>query len=147
VEVYSDLMDEDGVDNWRGLYKSKKNRFRTISSCYSFTREEMHEMWFMNHAGNKLLKELYPIYAKQLTPAEFGRYCYRILKKLPGFNSIHNYIVDLLNPNTPSRSIKRINNNLRTDVINDFIDYVKPALHSELFLYAEKKNDRVRKTI
>lgn len=147
VEVYSDLMDEDGVDNWKGLYKSKKNRFRTISSCYSFTREEMHEMWFMNHAGNKLLKELYPTYAKQLTPAEFGRYCYQILKKLPGFNSIHNYIVDLLNPNTPSRSIKRINNNLRTDVINDFIDYVKPALHSELFLYAEKKNDRVRETV
>ena len=34
---------------------AKKNEFKTIASCYSFTREDMIEMWIMNHAGNKLL--------------------------------------------------------------------------------------------
>lgn len=147
VKVYTDLVDEDGVDNWQGLYKTQKNYFHTIRSCYSFTQEEMYEMWFMNHAGNKLLKEVYSTYEQEITPPKFGKVCYSVLKQLPGFDHIHNYIVDLLDPNTAPRSIKRINNRLRTEVIDNFIDLGKPALHSELFLITEKNNDRIRETI
>jgi len=147
VKVYTDLVDEDGVDNWEGLYKNQKNYFYTIRSCYSFTQEEMYEMWFMNHAGNKLLKELYATYETKISPAKFGKACYRTLKKLPGFAHIHNYIVDLLDPNTPPKSIKRINNRLRTEVINDFIDLATPIIHSELFLIVEKNYDRIKETI
>lgn len=147
VEVYTDLVDEDGVDNWFGLYKDKKNYFHTISSCYSYTKEEMYEMWFMNHAGNKLLEEVYPTYVAKLTPSEFGKHCYQILKTVPGFNKIHEYIVDLLNENTKPKSIKRIYNQLRTMVINDFVELAKPIINSELFIIAENKNDRSRTTI
>ena len=52
VEVYSDIVDEDGSDNWNSLYKNKKTYFKTISSCHSFTKEEMMEMWFMNNSAN-----------------------------------------------------------------------------------------------
>jgi len=137
VKVYTDLVDEDGVDNWYGLYKNKKNYFYTIASCYSYTKEDMYEMWFMNHAGNKLLKEIYPSYCNKITPAEFGKQCYKVLKKVPGFQTIHNYIVDLLDSNTETKSIKRIHGELRTQVINEFIERSKPLLHSEMFIKVE----------
>lgn len=147
VKVYTDLVDEDGVDNWQGLYKDRKNYFYTIRSCYSFTENEMYEMWFMNHAGNKLLEELYPIFCSSVTPSEFGQACYKILKLLPGFDEIHNYIVDLLDPDTNPKSIKRINNQLRTEVIHNFIDSVKPMLVSELYTLIEVNNDYIRRTV
>ena len=147
VEVFTDLVDEDGVDNWQGLYKNQKNYFRTIRSCYSFSENEMYEMWFMNHAGNKLLKDIYPKYVDKISPGEFGKRCYSVMSKLPGFDHIHNYIVDLFDPNSKPKSIKRINNQLRTEVINDFVELAKPALHSELFILLEEgKDDRIRET-
>jgi len=147
VKVYTDLVDEDGVDNWQGLYKNKKNYFYTIQSCYSYTKEEMYEMWFMNHAGNKLLEEIYPNFQQNFSPAEFGKHCYSIMKQLPGFNNINKYIVDLLDPTTETKSIKRIHNQLRTQVMNDFVDHAKPIINSELFVIAEKKDVRCRETI
>jgi hypothetical protein len=138
VEVYSDLADEAGIDNWGSLYKAKKNYFRTISSCYSFTRAEMVEMWIMNHAGNKLLQDIYPAFEDKITASDFGKQCYETLKLLPEFNSIYSYVVDLFDPATPVKSIKRINNRLRTDVINEFIDNAAPILYSNVFMYAER---------
>lgn len=142
VDVYSDLADEAGIDNWGSLYKAKRNEFKTIASCYSFTREDMIEMWIMNHAGNKLLQDIYPKFEGQISPADFGKQCYKTFKQLPGFNEIYNYVDDLYNPNTPMKSIKRINDQQRTEVINTFIDNAAPAIYSEMFIHTESEPKR-----
>jgi len=133
VKVFTDLIDEDGVDNLYGLYKTKKNYFYTIQSCYSFTKEDMHEMWFMNQACNILLELIYPLYENKITPSDFGKECYKILRMLPEFDDIHNYVVDLFNDKTKPKSIKKINGKLRTNVFNEIISNNKNIIISELF--------------
>jgi hypothetical protein len=102
----------------------------------------MIEMWIMNHAGNKLLQDIYPKFEGQISPADFGKQCYKTFKQLPGFNEIYNYVDDLYNPNTPMKSIKRINNQQRTEVINTFIDNAAPAIYSEMFVHTESEPKR-----
>jgi len=135
VEVYSDLVDEFGIDNQNSLYKNKRSYFKTISSCYSYTFEEMCEMWFMNLAENKLLEEIYPMFVTMLTPSDFGRRCYKIIKKLDDFQDIDNQIKDLLNPNTETKNIKRLNGRLRNLVIDELVEKYKPVIVSELYGY------------
>lgn len=135
VEVYSDLVDEFGVDNHNSLYKNKKTNFKTISSCYSFTNDEMCEMWLMNLAENKLLEEIYPMFQDSMSPAQFGKSCYKVIRNLDVFQNIILEIKDLLNPNTQPRNIKRLNGRLRNLVINELIDLYKPIITSELYGY------------
>lgn len=133
VKVYTDLVDEDGVDNWRGLYKTKKSYFETIRSCYSFTASEMVEMWIMNHAGNMLMRDIYPKLQDIITPPEYGRLCYSILKQLPGFDVIYNEVVDIFDPDSEPRSIKRLCGQLRTDVLEEFVKNAHPVIYSEVY--------------
>lgn len=133
VEVYSDLVDEFGVDNQNSLYKNKRTYFKTISSCYSFSFSDMCEMWFMNLAENKLLQEIYPIFEKEISPGNFGKECYNILKELEEFEPINDYIKNLLNPKTETQNIKRINGKLRNFVIDDFVDKYKALIISEIY--------------
>jgi hypothetical protein len=135
VEVYSDLVDEFGVDNHNSLYKNKKTNFKTISSCYSFTNDEMCEMWLMNLAENKLLEEIYPMFQDSISPAQFGKNCYKVMRNLDVFQDIILEIKDLLNPNTQPRNIKRLKGRLRNLVINELIDLYKPIITSELYGY------------
>jgi len=134
VEVYTDLVDEEGVDNMNSFYAKKKNYFKTIASCYSFTREEMHEMFFMNQAGNILLKEIYPGVKDLMTPKEFGRKCYEIIKTIPNFKTINDDIKDIYDPTTPPKSIKKLLNNKRLEVIEQFIIENKFFIINELFV-------------
>jgi len=142
VEVYTDLIDEDCVDNWKSLYKNRRNYFHTIRSCYSYTVEEMHEMWFMNHAGNKLLQDVYPMFHNDFTPSRFAKLCYRILNKLPDFEPIHFYIVDLLDPDTPALNSKRIHKELRNEVINNLIEKAHSLIVGELYLELDFSNEK-----
>ena len=122
VEVYTDLIDEEGVDNQNSFYKNKRHYFKTISSCYSFTNEECCEMWFMNLAGNYLLKHLYEMFENYCTPAEFGKRCFEVIRTLPQFDEIWDEIVDLLNPNTPPRNNKRIQGQIRHIIMEEFLE-------------------------
>jgi hypothetical protein len=131
VEVYSDIIDEDGVDNWHGLYKNNRNNFKTIRSCYSFTVDEMKEMWFMNITANYLFQHLYSAYQDMVTPPEFGKMCYKIIKELSGFNEILADIDDIFNPETPPRSIRQLQGRFRTYVIEDLLK------ENELFIKSE----------
>ena len=133
VEVYSDLVDEFGVDNHNSLYKNKKTNFKTISSCYSFTNDEMCEMWLMNLAENKLLEEIYPMFQDSISPAQFGKNCYNIIRDFDVFQDIILQIKQLLNPNTQPCNIKRLNGRLRNLVINELIELYKPIITSELY--------------
>lgn len=137
VEVYSDLVDEWGVDNQNSLYKNKRTNFKTISSCYSFTFDEMCEMWLMNLAENKLLEEIYPMFEGDLTPSEFGKKCYKVMIELDDFKNVMQQIKKILNPNSSPQNIKRINGRLRNLVINELIDLYKPLITSELYECSE----------
>ena len=132
VEVYTDLVDEAGVDNQHSLYKNKRHYFKTISSCYSYTFEDMCEMWFMNLSQNNLLRDVYPMFSDEMKPDEFGKYCFKILSQMDGFDEIYEEVKDILNPETPTRNIKRLQGKLRNIVINEFIDRYKHILISEL---------------
>lgn len=121
VEVFSDIVDEGGADNWHSLYRDKKSYFKTIRSCFSFTAEEVHEMWFMNSATNYLLKHMYPSLENMVTPPVFAKTCYEAISSLPEFEPIYEDIVDIFNPETPPRSIRRIGNRFRAAVIEEFL--------------------------
>ncbi len=137
VEVYSDIADEDGIDNWHGLYQAQRNYFKTVASCYSFTKEEMIEMWLMNHAGNTLLQTIYPKVQNLIDPINFGKLSFKILKNGIGFESIWKYVSDLYDPNTPAQSIKRIYTQQRNEVIDTFIDNNRHILISEIHRIVE----------
>jgi hypothetical protein len=133
VEVYSDLVDEFGVDNQNSLYKNKRSYFKTISSCYSFTYDEMCEMWFMNLAENKLLEDIYPMFEDTMSPGTFGQRCYKIFSQLDEFQDINQQIQELLDPTTEPKNIKRLNGRLRNLIINELIEQYKPYIVSALY--------------
>jgi hypothetical protein len=133
VEVYTDLVDEAGVDNQHSLYKTKRHYFKTISSCYSYTFEEMCEMWFMNLAQNNLLQYIYPLFETEISPSDFGKRCFVILKNLDGFAELWQQIEDILNPDTPPKNIKRLKGEVRNIVIDNFINKNKNLIVSEMY--------------
>lgn len=121
VEVYTDLIDEEGVDNIHSFYASKRNYFKTIKSCYSYTQDQMYEMFFMNQAGNILLRDFYDPLVSVVSPSEFGKKSYQAIKRIKGFDSIHNQIINIYNEDTDPASIKKINNQNRKIAIEQFI--------------------------
>jgi len=132
VEVYSDIVDEDGTDNWHNLYKNKRTYFKTIRSCFSFTSEDMYEMWFMNNATNYLLKNIYPMLENYASPKEFAKEAYNVINTIEGFDDIYQEIVDILNPNTPPKSIRKLGDNFRAKTIEDFLVKNNIILKSEI---------------
>ncbi len=136
VEVYSDLIDEFGVDNQNSLYKNKRTYFKTISSCYSFTNEEMCEMWIMNLAENKLLEQIYPMFEQFMKPNVFGKYCFDIISSMEEFPIIFEQVKNLLDPKTEAQNIKRLNGRLRNLVVDELIENNKPIIISEMFKFS-----------
>jgi hypothetical protein len=116
------------------MYVKKQSYFNTISSCYSFTREEMCEMFFMNLGGNYLLKELYPTLQDLFTPSEFCSTAFQSLKTLDGFDEIYAEIQDLYNPLTNPGSTKLLQNLPNTTVIENFIEKNRLLLINLLFV-------------
>ena len=139
VECHTDVIEEGGAGSRYGMYRSLTTSFRTIASSYSYTREEMHEMWFMNVCGNLLLQNHYAMFEQVITPGEFCRLCYQIAKDvLPGFKEVHEEIVDILNPDTPPRSLKKIGDESRLDAVMSLFkgDECEMILLNELFVRA-----------
>lgn len=132
VEVYSDIIDEDGIDNLNGLYKNRRSYFKTILSCFSFTEEEMYEMWFMNSAANYLLKNFYEDLQRFISPGDFCKICYSVIQKIENFDIIQNEIKDIFNPKTKARSIRKLCGKFRVDTIEEFLDLNKSFLISEV---------------
>ena len=139
VECFTDVIEEGGANNRYGMYKGLRSYFRTIASCYSYTREEMHEMWFMNVCGNIILQRHYDTFRDVLSPGEFCRTCYSIIRDcIPEFAEVHENIVDILNPDTPPRGLKRIvGEKSRLECIMELVsDDNQMILLNELFVRA-----------
>lgn len=131
VEVYTDLVDEDGVENLNSLYSNKKNYFKTVSSCYSFTNEEMCEMFLMNLAGPILLKKYYDKF-KKVSVEIFIKDCFFIIREFYDFEKIYFQIKDIFNPESESKSIKKLNGKLRNITIQEFLDKYDILIYNKL---------------
>ena len=138
VEVFSDIVDEGGIDNRNSLYKDKKTYFKTIRSCFSFTESEMVEMWIMNHAANYLLKNIYPGFESLINAPEFAKKCYQIMETLDNFDAIKLEVIDIFNPNTPPRSIRTLCGDFRLVTVEKFLStnsiLIKNAIMSEILI-------------
>jgi hypothetical protein len=132
VEVYSDILDEDGSDNWNHLYQNKKNYFKTIRSCFSFTVDEIQEMWFMNNASNYLLQNIYPSLEYFVTPSDFGKIAFQSINSLDGFKEIYDEVTDIFNPNTPPKSIRKLGGDFRVNTIEKFLNKNNLLLRSDI---------------
>lgn len=104
-----------------------KNYFYTIASCYSFSREDIYEMYFINQAAQTLRLKHYSKYQDHTDVSQFMRLMYPILKQCPGFGHIHQQIVDLYDPTTEARDLFYLvdQNGVtkpKREVINEFID-------------------------
>ena len=132
VEVFSDIVDEDGIDNWETLYKNKKTHFRTMLSCYSYTREDMKEMWFMNNAANYLLQNFYTGIQKYCSPQSFAKECFKVIEKLDDYKPLKVEIDDIFNPDTPPRSIRKLDNRFRVETIEEMLNNNMSIIKSEV---------------
>jgi hypothetical protein len=103
-----------------------KNYFHTIASCYSFTRRDIYEMYFINQAAQRLRTQYYDEYKDHLSISNFMRKMYPILEKCPGFDDIHQQIVNLYDPTTEACDLFYLTDDsgrqrYKRDVIADFI--------------------------
>lgn len=121
VKVYSDIVDEAGSDSWNTLYKNKVNYFETIKSCYSFTQDDIKEMWFMNNAGNFLLKNCYHLFEPYMTPGDFAKLSFNVIKQLDNFIPIQKEIDDIFDQNSKPRSIRMLLGKFRTQTIEELL--------------------------
>jgi len=121
VKVYSDIVDEAGSDSWNTLYKNKVNYFETIKSCYSFTEDDIKEMWFMNNAGNFLIKNCYHLFETYITPGDFAKLSFNIIKQLDDFIPIQEEIDDIFDQNSKPRSIRMLLGKFRIQTIEELL--------------------------
>jgi nucleoside-diphosphate-sugar epimerase len=103
-----------------------KNYFHTIAGCYSFAREDLYEMFFMNLAAQSLRMNYYDQFRDFISISDFMRRMYPILQNCPGFDHIHQQIVDLYDPTTEARDLFYLTDEsgqqrYKRDVIADFI--------------------------
>jgi len=133
VDVYTDIIDEDGVDNLQSLYVKKRHYFKTIASCYSFSREDVVEMWMMNLCGNWLLQNLYPMFIDKHSVPYFGKTCFNVMSEFPEFRELCEEAADILNPETEPKNLKILKGKLRNDAVEEFLQRNKKIILNELF--------------
>ena len=138
VDVYSDNIDEDNVENVGPLYKDRKTHFKTIASCYSYTREEMCEMYFMNYAGPQFIEDYYDMVKETIDIPAFVEMCYELSKDLIGYDTMMNEIREIYNPESEPRNINEVLLKVRTKALPNFVKNNHPLIMSKLF---EELND------
>lgn len=121
VDVYSDALDEDNASVGNSLYKHRKSHFKTIASSFSYSREDMHQMFFMNYAAPKLINEFYYL-CSTMAVADFVRLCYAAISNMPEFAQIAAEVEDIFDPATPARNISRLQGKIRTVAVDEFVD-------------------------
>jgi putative methyltransferase len=133
VDVYTDNVDEQDIANQGGLFKNRRTYYKTVASSYSFTREDVVQMFFMNFAGNNLIRTMYDMFKDTVTVSEFAKHCWEIFKILDGYQEIYDEIEDILNPDTPPRNINTIKGVVRTEAIPRWVEENKLVIMNELF--------------
>lgn len=137
--VYSDIVDEDGIDNWNSLYKDKRNYFKTIRSCFSFSANEMIEMWFMNNAANYILQNFYPQLEELTTPSIYSKLSFQVISQIEDFKRLLKEIHDIYDPNTPPKSIRKLEGDFRVNTIEKYLKKHEFHIKNEVFIQLTKQ--------
>ena len=122
--------------DYKGFSENQKSYFKTIRSCYSFTVEEMYEMWFMNLANSYLLENIYLPIKNYMNISDFMKLCYSIISQLDEFKLIQDEIIDIFNPSTAPRSIRKLQGQFRTIAVVKLLENNKLIINSEILQIA-----------
>jgi hypothetical protein len=131
VDVYSDNVDEDAIVNRGSLFKNRRSYFKTIVQSFSFTRDQMCEMFFMNYAAPILIPKYYSEFADTHI-AIFASACFEAISNMTQFQPMWAEINDLYDPGTPPRNIAVLLGQQREVVIADFIGTYSSMIYGAL---------------
>ena len=134
VDTFTESVEERGLVSDNNLYKNRKNAFKTISSCESFTIDESVEMFFMSLSAEKI----YRLFWKKLKDVSqdrntFFKYCWISINKIDEFREIYKDIRDTLDPSTPAKDIRKINGKNRLIVIEEFLKDNEELIYNNFF--------------
>jgi hypothetical protein len=93
----------------------------------------MCEMWFMNIAGNYILKNIYSNFSNDMSPSIFAQEVYKLISQFDAYESIYEEIQKILDPTKPVSNIKRLKGKLRNEVIEEFISQNEKIIFSEIY--------------
>lgn len=130
VDVLHRYNNPEGSVN---LYADRYVAHKTISSCFSYTQEEMQQMWVMNYLGIELLPVLYPAYEKVISAPEFMRVCWEAIKTLEEYEELWGQAKNLFDQNTPAMPVEYMCNEYYLGYAQRFIIKNKDALNSYLY--------------
>jgi hypothetical protein len=132
VEVYNDLLDDEGGNNSTSLFKDKKYLYKTAYSSFSYSSEDVHEMFLMNMVGPILLKDLYETRPSYSNVVEFIKESFKILMMIDDFRIVMEEIQDIFDPTTPARSINKLSNDRKDKTIKRLVEQHKKFIYSAL---------------
>ena len=130
VDVYSDWYAHPC--DYENLYTSRKSKFKTISSCFSYTEEEMIEMWVMNWTAFYTLTNFYPRYQSQIKCSEFMKGCFNLYKRLGILDPILNYAKTLYDKDSEPLHCEKILEEPYVEFTNRHFLVYNRLIHSEL---------------
>lgn len=114
-----------------------KNYFQTISHCYSYTLEDMYEMYLINQAGTILRKDFYDDFKDNIDIVTFMKSVYEILEYCPGFDFIQDQIKEFFDPSVPSDFYNLIDFDgkpkYKKSVVENFITMNAGLIRAQLF--------------
>jgi hypothetical protein len=105
VRVSANEHDDIGYKIRSNLYRNRNFEFETISSCYSFTKDQIVEMWIMNKASTYLIKTIYEKYQSSFSIASFMKSAKDILFNCDYMKDVIDYTHTLFDPETSIKSI------------------------------------------
>jgi hypothetical protein len=134
VEVFTQTVEEGISFISSGLYKNRKNYFKTISSCNSYTLEDNIQMFIMSFASDTLVRKLWKNLKDVLPDVRtFLEYCWTAMNNISSFKEIYNDVKDTLNYETAAKDITKINGKNRLEIIEEFINSNEQLIYNNLF--------------
>ena len=73
------------------IYRKISIPYHTIVSCFSFTKEEMKQMWIMNIVGYEMLNNYYKNYESKISAKNFILTAWGIIQELSEFKEMWDY--------------------------------------------------------
>jgi tRNA A37 methylthiotransferase MiaB len=129
VDMYTDWYTPIVQDS---IYSNRKSKFKTIRSCFSFTAEEMQEMWIMNSMSHYNMHNLYPKYANVISCSEFMRGLFNMLKRLHLLDDMIDYANRLYDPNQETLQCYKISGYDYTEYVRRHLTENSEAIYTEL---------------
>ena len=114
------------------IYAKNDVIYHTIASSYSFTKDETKEMWVMNQFGYSFLFDFYADYESKISPKDFTKLCWDMLKQMPEFPEIWDYATRLFTNDGKPLDPQYLNKTFYQSYIDVFIVQKKRRIKRQL---------------